>query len=1457
MPTNTLRHPTGTDDHSNYSQNILADDSLTVIDLKLGLPGLPLETPMTSPANNNRMSSTPPSINSSVVSSIQPKRHFDQRLKSRISYSPSSLKTGSLLDKYHTRSSATSMNLGSNTESPEAVKWPTMKKLSSRIYSRDFRLQYGEVRCVCPGDSFIAFGTEKGYIVLFDYQQQLIDELGPKTTAVEKGPISSITISLDSTYVASGYKTGDIYIWDISIKAKPIIHIPPVSSKQDASIVSSFTKGINSEGHLSGTPIIKLNFVGKRHTAIYSVDQNGVMVSHNGGRTLMGYYIKSQIMLGKPPLPNQQIDYSNLILSHSTLPIGSSPQLTDTMGVMSIITPNALIVISTTPDLQTHFKIGRPKIANDSLGVSGCVAWFPATVNRAEKSSNPPILSYCWSNVLTLFEVFSDSIEDSHGNMSTMLRFENKRRWVCSECIVMLQWVNSKIIVVMTKSQRLIFINKETLKMMFTIDLISKHIKSYEIYPKTNLCLITEDYTNVFRTFRGKLFILGKYEFYVGSLSNWADKLFDLLKSGRYVDALEEARLQYEGTCDLTLVGLPSNDELRHQMVYGHITELLEASLNFLFTDSMVLNANFLDREDMLASFLNTAFKVGVSTKASPEIYESLFEKFQSNDLSALFFDSLEPFILREQISTLPPVVLKSMVEEYIKKGKGEILEELICLLDIKQLDLDLTISLCKANNLMDTLVYIWNLLMCDYITPLIDAIKILKKLTFFDSLSIDDDVQQLKESAYYVYPYISYILTGRQYPSDKPVDSKFLESSKRNIYYVLFNGAPISWPKGADKIHIVADDSYVDNEPAFPYLYLLLKYDSSQMFACLNECFEDELLNDDEILSFAKSTNIFELKVNRQYIIDVLLGVFDQNKGDLTAEDHTYLSIFIARNYPKYFQFIRLSESTLNQIIEHLCTYPTHDLKDDCELSLQSLLSVYKPASVESMIPLFEAAGFYNALLSIYNSENKTLQLLKLWIDARDDKKTAEIDTHLSDEHSNPFLEPSFTSNDFDYGTHGSYEVFESFASMVQKCFDKSKGHINERLQIENYIKENFERFIRDYPSEICEVFSINCPSLNSEILHIDDSNQKYEYLKSLFELEAQGKLQFEVPVSLKLEYIRILIKFDRSELKKYVLRMTDLTSDMIEILKKNGELEIVIAIHQKNNHYQQAIDETILMIDQLGASLAESETLNKDIENKMWSYLFSGFKILQTKELEHVLDNGLTENESLLLKLVECTVNLFVKANNELSKHEAGSEEHDKRSKLLSIFKRFIQDSFTSLINIRKNSSDSFLKIFNEFLNRSSVKVTTLGDVRSLVNEIFLAYSHEEKIFGIILQLVNEDIYRDLETLESFKLKGWSLMNLECEVCGKSVWGSGISSDNFDLWQENKLLPLKKLKSNEEGDSHDLNTALVNNLEIIVFQCKHGYHTRCLNNLGVIGSKKSCILCYPNEGNTRMSNT
>lgn len=98
--------------------------------------------------------------------------------------------------------------------------------------------------------------------------------MGANTKAIECGEVTSLAVSADFSYIASGYSTGHIFTWDLAKPSYPNIHIRPLAK-------SALAKSKHSDGHVENTSVIYLNFVGKRHSALISGDVIGMAFSHD------------------------------------------------------------------------------------------------------------------------------------------------------------------------------------------------------------------------------------------------------------------------------------------------------------------------------------------------------------------------------------------------------------------------------------------------------------------------------------------------------------------------------------------------------------------------------------------------------------------------------------------------------------------------------------------------------------------------------------------------------------------------------------------------------------------------------------------------------------------------------------------------------------------------------------------------------------------------------------------------------------------------------------------------------------------------------------------------------------------------------------------------------------------------------------------------------------------------
>lgn len=189
-----------------------------------------------------------------------------------------------------------------------------------------------------------------------------------------------------------------------------------------------------------------------------SADGKGMAFSHLATRGFgaLVRIVKTARILGRYPFDIPASGHPrkpSSVLAFAPLPVGNSVQATDSMGLVAILMPYLLVIISTTPVAQTQHKASRPKEVASDKALSGSLAWFPslklkeasATSNEERKSSKAK-LAYSWSNVLTILELTIIEPEPSEDpNRPPILQFRARGRWECDEAIVAVQWISGQV----------------------------------------------------------------------------------------------------------------------------------------------------------------------------------------------------------------------------------------------------------------------------------------------------------------------------------------------------------------------------------------------------------------------------------------------------------------------------------------------------------------------------------------------------------------------------------------------------------------------------------------------------------------------------------------------------------------------------------------------------------------------------------------------------------------------------------------------------------------------------------------------------------------------------------------------------------------------------------------------------------------------------------------------------
>jgi hypothetical protein len=492
----------------------------------------------------------------------------------------------------------------------------------------------------------------------------------------------------------------------------------------------------------------------------------------------------------------------------------------------------------------------------------------------------------------------------------------------------------------------------------------------------------------------------------VGAVLSWADRILGLMQPSTILEAIEVTTAYLLGQIDASTIALPEDPVARREIVEPKLREILAASLEFVFSEDRLRDGSHNDAATMQRLFgglVGTCVRACLATGDVDWLFDDLYERYEQNGIEGIFLERIEPFVLSGSVHALPPSVNQRIIAIHEERGQYEAAQRIIWHVDPEFLDINQVLGLCQRKKLYDALIYVYTRSMHDYIAPIVELSVLIRRIQQHrkqrprrigdgeeaggseaeDSASFvtmhGEDVEATVPDAYKIFAYISQALAGLSYPSKDALPYEEGIAARNSIYSFLFSGRTLAWPERGGK-PVLTSDEEGSVEPPYPYLRLLLRFDAEAMLDALDLAFEEPYLDDD----------VPGKPLNRQLVVNLLLEVMGPDSDDFSPVDRTFLHIFVARNLPKYPQYIELRPSVLHQILVGLASDPDQSTTDDRQLAAEYLLSSYTPHDGEAMIALFERASFFRILRSIYRGERRWAALASTYL--RDPDVGADI---------------------------------------------------------------------------------------------------------------------------------------------------------------------------------------------------------------------------------------------------------------------------------------------------------------------------------------------------------------------------------------------------------------------------------------------------------------------------------
>ncbi|CDU26375.1 uncharacterized protein SPSC_06569 [Sporisorium scitamineum] len=522
-----------------------------------------------------------------------------------------------------------------NELSRDFVKWSALRRIIANSNSSpDAAQPVPTVLAVAGG--LIAVGTRGGKTSVCDFAQEPIASCGHDGRG-HGDAVTALAFSSDHSFLGVGHASGNIFLYDLANPGRAARHVPPVP-------LSSVKAG-KKEGHLSGSAIVHIGFIGLRHTAIVTADNKGLAFYHALGKILGVSSNDTLRLLGKYPQYEHEDELGlgdakkrNTIFQLSPLPLGPRPHAADETTFIAMITPTKMVLVGLKPSPRTWYrKVNRAQPAEkesmvamtgeQSIPEPGCLAWYPASTEsdgKRRRQTNP-ILAFSFGSTLHLVRLKVRKVDQrpdpravrsANGAGPSVTVEEVDPVELTGEDgieepdrIVALQWFSPDLLMLTTKSGLALFdcrAGKVTERMRagsaaailaqtveqryYDAVLLGKpydpHAESQD-NPTDSLETQADRSWAVnhsIRISKGHSFFLTKSDLVVGTLLSWADRLLLYVTQGDFLSAIELATLYHQGKFFGSAVGLPSDPTERTLIVADKLRELMSASAEYAFS---------------------------------------------------------------------------------------------------------------------------------------------------------------------------------------------------------------------------------------------------------------------------------------------------------------------------------------------------------------------------------------------------------------------------------------------------------------------------------------------------------------------------------------------------------------------------------------------------------------------------------------------------------------------------------------------------------------------------------------------------------------------------------------------------------------------------------------------------------------------------------------------------------
>lgn len=853
----------------------------------------------------------------------------------------------------------------------------------------------------------------------------------------------------------------------------------------------------------------------------------------------------------------------------------------------------------------------------------------------------------------------------------------------------------------------------------------------------------------------------------IGSVLSWADRILALCHAGDFVAAIDLTTSYYDSSAIGNTIGLPATRKARHELLRARALSLMRASLQYAFSEDRLTDGTYdsadgrgVDLTPLFEGLVECCFRACMTIEEPAFLFEDVFEAYANVRIEGIFLEILAKHLLEDRVVDIPPQIIQALLAYHARRGEYEQAERIIWHVDPQRLDINQSIVLCETHALWDAYIYVHNQCLMDYTSPLAKLLDMINENRHRDPEQSTQTSDLISQHATRLYRYIESTLSGNVYPSEQPATPEAAEEGRKAMYGCLFSlTAPPDPAFTALRTH-----------HTYPVLQSLLHVDTEALLHTLDVAFEDAYLNDNH-----------GFLMSRQFIVNVLLEVMTPQTYE--AGDITLLHIFIARNLPKYPQFVLVSPSTLHQILQGLASDPDLSTREDRELAAEFLLSAYTPYDTDEIYRQFREAGFWRILRSVYTREQDWIEVLK--VDIADDSL-------LSDEYFS--------------------EINNVLAAGLQS---------NQAAKLKAEIKASLADLLEGSITATATTLEKHLPALHPDALSRLEGHRQRQlsYLAILIEpyqpieMDDRADNRLMIPVSpnvtddMYVKYLSLLCEFDSDRTTAFIeIHRRLLEIPQVEMtLNSQGMFHALVWYIFLRGDQERAFAKLGEIMQTLASQLLDSADSRS--ANARTLALITKVARMGMQMAQHASSVGGFSREDAWFYVLSQTLAIIRRV------HRTEAAELSPEITMLPTLRTVVQDELSGLLSNSGTSTVAFPKLFKRLMDQPEDETETQVSATSTEMKIILtsmlrAYATDEELLKITNRIIGDDLHALFAELVRMKSSGWKTRYDTCSYCNSSVL---LSEKEVDLLNRQGRLEM------EQG-------------QIVIAQDGHCTHVSCM---------------------------